>query len=122
MPATADRSLPAATYRPGAELVSLPAGPPLGTGFGGYEMSSHRLALGETLLMFTDGLVERRGQDIDDSLARLTRLHPTPGGTVQQLLGEVLDRFDARHAEDDVAALAARTHHRPGPHLAGPPL
>ncbi|MFE0455203.1 PP2C family protein-serine/threonine phosphatase [Streptomyces sp. NPDC058914] len=104
------------------ELVSVPVGPPLGTGLGGYEMSTRRLAPGETLLMFTDGLVERRGEDIDDSLARLTGLHPAPGGTVQELLGDVLERLDAWHAEDDVAALAVRTRHRPGLHLAGPPL
>ncbi|MFF8830875.1 PP2C family protein-serine/threonine phosphatase [Streptomyces sp. NPDC015131] len=104
------------------ELVPVPVGPPLGTGFGGYEMSARALTPDETLLMFTDGLVERRGEDIDASLARLTGLRPSPGGTVGELIGEVLDRLDARHAEDDVAVLAARTRHRPGDHLAGPPL
>ncbi|MFE9453514.1 PP2C family protein-serine/threonine phosphatase [Streptomyces sp. NPDC006739] len=103
------------------ELVSVPVGPPLGTGLGGYDLSTRRLASGETLLMFTDGLVERRGEDIDDSLARLTSLHPSPDSTVHELLDEVLDRLDARHAEDDVAALAVRTSHHPTPHLADPP-
>ena len=103
------------------ELVPVPVGPPLGTGLAGYDMSVRRLAPDETLLMFTDGLVERRGEDIDDSLTRLTALHPSPGGTVQGLLGEVLEHLDAEHAEDDVAALAVRARYHPGPHLAGPP-
>jgi serine phosphatase RsbU (regulator of sigma subunit) len=96
------------------ELVSVPVGPPLGTGLGGYDLSTRRLAAGETLLMFTDGLVERRGEDIEHSLARLTGLHPSPGATIHVLLDEVLDRLDARHAEDDVAALAVRASHPPG--------
>ncbi|MFF4969634.1 PP2C family protein-serine/threonine phosphatase [Streptomyces sp. NPDC001037] len=104
------------------ELVAVPVGPPLGTGLAGYDMCIRRLAPEETLLMFTDGLVERRGEDIDDSLTRLTALRPSPGGTVQALLDEVLEHLDAEHAEDDVAALAVRTRQHPGPHLAGPPL
>ncbi|OII65032.1 protein phosphatase [Streptomyces sp. CC53] len=116
--------LPPVAFAPDGtgELVSVPVGPPLGTGLGGYEMSTRRLAPGETLLMFTDGLVERRGEDIDDSLARLAGLRLPAGGTVQEVVDDVLDRLDAVHAEDDVAALAVRARHRPGVHLAGPPL
>lgn len=102
------------------DLIDVPVGPPLGTGFGGYEPATRRLTHDETLLMYTDGLVERRDEDIDVSIARLAALRLTPGITVRQVLDEALDRLDAHHAEDDVAALAARVRHRPGPHLAGP--
>ncbi|GAA3116399.1 hypothetical protein GCM10017687_32410 [Streptomyces echinatus] len=57
-----------------AGLLPVPVGPPLGTGLGGYESATHRVAPGETLVLFTDGLVERRGEDIDHSLARLAAL------------------------------------------------
>ncbi|WP_432145681.1 SpoIIE family protein phosphatase [Streptomyces sp. bgisy084] len=43
-----------------AGLVDVPVGPPLGTGAGGYELVTRALTPTETLLMFTDGLIERR--------------------------------------------------------------
>lgn len=94
------------------ELVELPVGPPLGTGIGGYEPSSRALAPDDTLLMFTDGLVERRDEDIDESLARLAGLRLPPGAAVEAQLDEVLLKLDARHAEDDVAVMAARIRRR----------
>ncbi|MFJ3903584.1 PP2C family protein-serine/threonine phosphatase [Streptomyces sp. NPDC090025] len=96
-----------------AELVDLPVGPPLGTGFGGYEPAVRTLAPADTLLLFTDGLVERRGEDIDVSLARLAALRLPPGSGPEAVVEEVLRRLDARHAEDDVALLAARCRERP---------
>ncbi|MEU4102949.1 PP2C family protein-serine/threonine phosphatase [Streptomyces tanashiensis] len=96
-----------------AELVDLPVGPPLGTGVGGYEPTTRPLAPGETLLVFTDGLVERRGEDIDVSLARLAALRLPPDSGPEQVVEEVLHRLDALHAEDDVAVLAARIRARP---------
>ncbi|WP_267242301.1 PP2C family protein-serine/threonine phosphatase [Streptomyces sp. PR69] len=95
-----------------AEVVDVPVGPPLGTGLGGYDIASRRLHPGDTLLLFTDGLVERRGEDIDLSLARLARVRPRPGCTVDELADEVLIRLDAAHAEDDVALMAARIRER----------
>ncbi|WP_317852521.1 GAF domain-containing SpoIIE family protein phosphatase [Streptomyces venezuelae] len=99
-------------------LPEVPVGPPLGTGVGGYEAVSRELAPGETLLLFTDGLVERRGEDIDVSLARLARLRLPPGATVPEVVDAVVSGLDARHAEDDVAVLAARPRAR---HPATPP-
>ncbi|WTE73928.1 SpoIIE family protein phosphatase [Streptomyces sp. NBC_01615] len=94
------------------ELLNLPVGPPLGTGVGGYEPATRSLAPDDTLVMFTDGLVERRGEDIDASLARLAGLRLPPGAAVDELLDEVLLKLDARHAEDDVAVLVARIRRR----------
>ncbi|MEV6330050.1 PP2C family protein-serine/threonine phosphatase [Streptomyces sp. NPDC051909] len=96
-----------------AELVDLPVGPPLGTGFGGYEPAVRTLAPADTLLSFTDGLVERRGEDIDVSLARLAALRLPPGSGPEEVVDEVLRRLDAHTAEDDVAVLAARCRERP---------
>ncbi|REK91953.1 serine/threonine-protein phosphatase [Streptomyces inhibens] len=98
-----------------AELVQVPVGPPLGTGVGGYELVTRSLTPEETLLMFTDGLVERRGEDIDVSLSRLGGMRLPAGAGVEGVLDEVLERLDGYHAEDDVAVLAARMRHHPGP-------
>ncbi|MFF8726021.1 PP2C family protein-serine/threonine phosphatase [Streptomyces sp. NPDC015171] len=97
-----------------ARLLAVPVGPPLGTGLGGYESATHRVAPGETLVLFTDGLVEHRGEDIDHSLARLAALRFTAADAVEAVLDSIVDRLDARHAEDDVAILAARPHTRQG--------
>ncbi|MFD9000010.1 PP2C family protein-serine/threonine phosphatase [Streptomyces sp. NPDC059582] len=95
----------------GTSLLPVSVGPPLGTGFGGYELATYRLAEDQTLLLFTDGLVERRGEDIDRSLDRLAELRFPVTAGVEDILDSVLGRLDARHAEDDVALLAARPRH-----------
>ncbi|MFJ8506179.1 PP2C family protein-serine/threonine phosphatase [Streptomyces avermitilis] len=95
------------------ELLDVPVGPPLSTGVGGYEAATRTLAADETLVMFTDGLVERRGEDIDVSLARLAGLRLPHGAVVEEVLSQLLARLDARNAEDDVAVLAARIRRRP---------
>ncbi len=95
-----------------ADLVPLPVGPPLGTGLGSYETATLPLAPGDTLVLFTDGLVERRDEDIDASLGRLAALRVGPGQGVSGLLDEILARLDAERADDDVAAIAARLRPR----------
>ncbi|MEX0169985.1 PP2C family protein-serine/threonine phosphatase [Streptomyces sp. LMG1-1-1.1] len=96
-----------------ARLVDLPVGPPLGTGVGGYEPTTCSLTPAETLLIFTDGLVERRGEDIDVSLARLAALRLPAGSGPREVVDEVLRGLGAHGAEDDVAVLAARVRAHP---------
>lgn len=112
--------LPPALIGPGlpTELLAVPTGPPLGTGLGGYEQTTRDLRPDETLLLYTDGLVERRGEDIDDSLARLAALRLPTTGELDDLLDAVLHSLaptgpTAPPAEDDIAVLAARPRPRP---------
>lgn len=93
-------------------LLPVPVGPPLGTGLGGYEPATWRLDPTQTLLLFTDGLVEHRGEDIDQSLDRLAGVGFASATGVEDVIDTALARLDARHAEDDVAVLAARLHRR----------
>ncbi|MFJ9349347.1 PP2C family protein-serine/threonine phosphatase [Streptomyces sp. NPDC101237] len=95
-------------------LLPVPVGPPLGTGFGGYESATHRFEPDHSLVLFTDGLVEHRDEDIDRSLSRLADLRFAPAVGVDDLLDSIVTRLDARNAEDDVAVLAARPHPRQG--------
>ncbi|MER6361704.1 SpoIIE family protein phosphatase [Kitasatospora sp. NPDC001527] len=109
--------LPPALIAPGrpTELLRIPTGPPLGTGLGGYEQAGRDLLPDETLLLYTDGLVERRGEDIDASLARLAALHLPATGPLDDLLDAALRGVGPATdgpAEDDIAVLAARPRPR----------
>lgn len=53
------------------DVVKLEPGPPLGVLGATYDMTSLRLASGDVLAMFTDGLVEAREQPVDDGIAAL---------------------------------------------------
>lgn len=97
-----------------ASLLPVPVGPPLGTGLGGYEPATCPLDPSQTLVLFTDGLVEHRGEDIDQSLNRLVGIGFEAAPDLEDILDTVLARLDAHDAEDDVAVLAARLQHRPG--------
>ncbi|MFD8593369.1 SpoIIE family protein phosphatase [Kitasatospora sp. NPDC059646] len=93
-------------------LVDVPTGPPLSTGVGGYEQTTVELRSDHALLLYTDGLVERRGEDIDASLARLSELRLPVDGPLDAMLDRALDALAPHAAEDDIALLAARVRHR----------
>ncbi|MGZ9930043.1 SpoIIE family protein phosphatase [Streptomyces sp. NC-S4] len=98
----------------GPFLAPVPVGPPLGTGYGRYEDASFELRPGCVLMLFTDGLVERRGEDIDASLRRLTGIPLPVDGPLDEVIDTVLAALRATDAEDDVTILAARTTDRRG--------
>ncbi|MFJ9061036.1 MULTISPECIES: SpoIIE family protein phosphatase [unclassified Streptomyces] len=93
---------------PRARVARIPVGPPLGTGFGGYSTTVLPCGPGTVLFMYTDGLVERRGEDIDVSIERLGGLTMPTGGRLEDLLDRVVDRY-ADTAEDDIAVLVSRS-------------
>jgi hypothetical protein len=106
--------LPPALFVAGrpTELVTIPTGPPLGTGLGGYEPVTVDLLPNQVLLIYTDGLVERRGEDIDVSLARLASLPLPATGGLEDLLDDALRLVAPPVIEDDIALLAARATRR----------
>jgi serine phosphatase RsbU (regulator of sigma subunit) len=76
----------------------------------GRTRSDHRahLAPGETLLLYTDGLIERRRTDLDagqEWLVSTVREHLRAGGRPYELCDHLLGLV-AGHAEDDVVLLA----------------
>ncbi|HEY2437163.1 MAG TPA: SpoIIE family protein phosphatase [Solirubrobacteraceae bacterium] len=71
--------------------------------------ASYPIASGETLLLYTDGLVERRRESIDVGLERLSTALAGASGGVEEICDHVLEHTAAGHsAEDDVAVLAVR--------------
>ncbi|PRY13021.1 PAS domain S-box-containing protein [Kineococcus rhizosphaerae] len=106
-----------------AEFLRRPSDLLLGLGLD-IERHDHTRELppGSTVLLFTDGLVERRGEDLDHGLERLRRTAAPLGHLpLQELCDELLQRL-AGDSEDDVALLALRAHpeDRPRPAEAGP--
>ena len=73
------------------------------------------LPVGTTVLMFTDGLIERRLSDLDVGMARLreaaVELADRPLG---ELCDEIIERLVSGRPEDDVALVAIRLRGRPG--------
>ncbi len=83
------------------------------------------LARGATVLLYTDGLVERRGQSIDEGLGKLRSLLAELGDLgLDALCDELLARMLPPQREDDVAIAAVRLHRqdRPRPREAGPEI
>ncbi|MFC1410029.1 SpoIIE family protein phosphatase [Streptacidiphilus sp. N1-12] len=83
-----------------------PCGPPLGTG--GYLHTSATLAFGTgaTGVLYTDGLVERRGQDIDEGLDGLARTFAGATGMPDVICSRLLRAMGVTpDHDDDVAAL-----------------
>lgn len=80
---------------------------------------------GATVLLYTDGLVERRDSDLDEGTARLVdlvrELH-ADGADLDALCDGLLHRMVAGRPDDDVALVAIRLHRqdRPRPAEAGP--
>ncbi|MFG2292994.1 SpoIIE family protein phosphatase [Streptomyces sp. NPDC048603] len=93
-----------------------PTGPPLGTG--GWLHSSGTIALGpgSTAVLYTDGLVERRGEDIDEGVSALARALSGAQGTPQVICDRLMRALgvDADH-DDDVAVLVLQHPTRTGP-------
>ncbi|MFG1805256.1 SpoIIE family protein phosphatase [Streptomyces sp. NPDC049040] len=111
---------PAVVGRDGRiRLLDVPPGPPLGADLGGqFEAVYVRWPPGETLLLYTDGLVERRNEDIDTSLARLAGVRlPHAAGPLDALLARLVHRLAPSAVEDDVAVLAARARPPSAPRL-----
>jgi serine phosphatase RsbU (regulator of sigma subunit)/PAS domain-containing protein len=78
---------------------------------------------GSTVLLYTDGLIERRDADLDDGLIRLRdTLMDLADRPLDELLDEVIERLVHGRPEDDVAIVAVRLHRqdRPRPAEAGP--
>jgi serine phosphatase RsbU (regulator of sigma subunit) len=79
----------------------------------GVERREHEVVLrgGDTVLFFSDGLIERRGSDLDEGLVRLV-------GSTRELVGlhlavlsdQVLLRQMGAEQEDDICLIAVRVH------------
>ncbi|MXG26768.1 SpoIIE family protein phosphatase [Streptomyces sp. YIM 132580] len=82
-----------------------------------YPVSTAELDPGQTMILFTDGLVEMPGADLDEGMQLLTTLVSNGPQSLQKLADELCDAVDVRGGQDDVALLLLRRRaaHAPQP-------
>lgn len=111
--------LPPILTEPGvaSRLVEAQVGPPIGAGIGGYANVDRTLPPKSVLTAFTDGVVERRDEVIDDSLLSLCNdiddaisiRAAGPTSVPSAVIVDVLqDRIGGGAGDDDAAALVVR--------------
>jgi integral membrane sensor domain MASE1/anti-sigma regulatory factor (Ser/Thr protein kinase) len=84
-------------------------GPPLGAVAGvRYSQSLRPLNDGSTLLLYTDGLIERRNVSIDNGFAALRTQMSRKSTDLQMACDDIVQTLVSNPAEDDVAVLAVR--------------
>jgi len=101
------------------QYLDVPPGPPLGLGGLPFEATELELPEGSLLALYTDGLVEARGRDIDeggDLLREALKRHAA--GSLEDTCDAVLGTVLPRRPADDVALLLARTRVLDASHVA----
>jgi serine phosphatase RsbU (regulator of sigma subunit) len=90
-------------------FVDVPTGPPIGVLHGVlYHEIDTTLPRGATVLLYTDGLVERRHEVLDDGLERLRVAARASFASVDELLERIVGAVIPDGADDDAALLGVR--------------
>jgi len=87
-----------------ARFLPQPDGILLGAGEQPYAAATVQLQPGDLLLLYSDGLIERRGATLDDGLAAL--LAAAAGADPQEVIAAVLQALPLAATEDDTCLVA----------------
>ena len=90
-----------------ADYLDLQVGPPVGVTRQPPTYAEQVIALPApaTLLLFTDGLIERRGESIDDGLERLRRAASQAPTAIEPMLSFVAEELQQASSTDDDSAI-----------------
>jgi serine phosphatase RsbU (regulator of sigma subunit) len=92
-----------------SRYVELKVGVPIGTVEPlGYEAVTFVVPPGATLLGYTDGLIERRGEVLDVGLERLRAAATVPAVSLDDLVGRLVAELSAGQHDDDTAVVGVR--------------
>ena len=88
----------------GSELLLPEVGLPIGVDpQAHYTATTFTVPHGATLLGFTDGLVERHHETLDDGLARLCRVAAEVNGELEAMMAQILEQVRGTESVDDTA-------------------
>ncbi|KAB2346884.1 SpoIIE family protein phosphatase [Actinomadura rudentiformis] len=73
-----------------------------------YRTSTVRLHSGDLVVLYTDGLVERRGTDLDDQIDMLAGIAASHDGELHQMLDDILKGMGHDRFADDTTLFALR--------------
>src|SRR5712691_10865639 len=92
-----------------ATALRSPAGILLGAARSGYDAASLELRQGDLLLLYSDGLIERRHRSLDEGLAALTGAAAGISDP-ENMISAVLDTLGSTDTEDDTCLVALYVH------------
>jgi anti-sigma regulatory factor (Ser/Thr protein kinase) len=93
-----------------ATFLTEASGPPLGTGWNTYDEQRVQLGSGDTLLLYTDGLIERRGARLTDGEEALVEAATTAPAEPELLCPAIIARLtEGSEVQDDIAVLAIKS-------------
>ncbi|NGN67694.1 SpoIIE family protein phosphatase [Streptomyces sp. A7024] len=87
-----------------------PTGPPLGTGGWVHTSGTLPLTPGATAVLYTDGLIERRGEDIGDGLVALEQAFAGATGSPQVICDRLIRALGVTAEHDDDVAILVFQH------------
>ena len=90
-------------------VLHVPPGPPLGVGGVPFESVEFVLPEHSVMALYTDGLVERRGRDLDEGIGLLRQALTQRDRPLEEACDAVLAALVPGGAEDDVALIMAKT-------------
>jgi serine phosphatase RsbU (regulator of sigma subunit) len=91
--------------------LGLAPGVPIGLGGGRFQTVRVPIPDGSQLTFYTDGLIEVRGQDIEEGMTALgSRTSAAPRRPLEWVCQELMDHVTPGEHPDDVALLVARFH------------
>jgi serine phosphatase RsbU (regulator of sigma subunit) len=107
--ASAGHPPPLIVDHPSSSFASVPVGPPIGASAGArYEAVTVGLAPGATVVLFTDGVFERRHETLDVGLERLRLAGTQAAASPSELVDRLFERLSVGAGHDDAAILAVR--------------
>ena len=92
----------------GGRFLVVPTGPPLGVASQRHTSVTTPFRPDDILVAYTDGLVERRGEDIDLGLQRLAAIAARATSSADGLVDGLVSELVGTNNADDVAILAMR--------------
>ncbi|MFD5000923.1 SpoIIE family protein phosphatase [Streptomyces buecherae] len=110
---------PVLVHPDGAVSVpDVPAGLPLGVTGLPFEIAEFEVPEGSRVVLYTNGLIDHGGRDLDAGLDQLTDVLRGPDRTPEETCQRVLDALLGDHPDDDVALIVARTRSVPRERIA----